>query len=365
MRRAHFLAFKDLLVARGELYEKCRALISVNLNELFYTSGLAVEVPHKREWWLGQLLRLYNDDLSRVLVAAWRRMMPNPLATYMLAWKEALRENESMRETVVLMGHEASLRDGRRYLEQGDRLQMWFRILRFKKHLRLGLPEPEFPPLKAWEEWLDKRKAWYLTKEKAKKQGEGVLQLRIFRRMEIYLQLRRKKHHNAKLAHRQANQTIVQPAFHTWSEVMKHALADRCHLHLRCLLWHQAAVELKRYRNSVVRYQTYVGHARTLEAIEAWQVYIHRRRVHKLAGMKKLVEQPQKALFAIYCLQNDDSMRVYMECFKRWSSFSRRRVLYERFVAGHASGMGKRLLQHCFDKIKDAAKQYKESDTYR
>ena len=119
LRRSHFLALKDLMQARGELYEKCRRLISINLNELFYTSGLAAEVPHKREWWLGQLLRLYNDDVSRVLVAAWRRLMPNPLATYMLVWQERCRENETLRETVQYMGYQQHLRDGRRYLVEG------------------------------------------------------------------------------------------------------------------------------------------------------------------------------------------------------------------------------------------------------
>ena len=53
---------------------------------------------------------------------------------------------------------------------------MWFRILRFKKHLRLGLKEPTFPKLVAWDNWLEKRKSWYLAKDKAKKQGEACSQ---------------------------------------------------------------------------------------------------------------------------------------------------------------------------------------------
>jgi len=91
---------------------------------------------------------------------------------------------------------------------------------------------------------------------------------------------------------------------------------------------------------------------------------MQRRRVHNLAGLDKLCAQPVKALFAIYCLTDNDDMRVYLECFKRWSSMARRRVLYEKFLAQHVGVMHHTLLKHSFDKIKDAARQYKECNTY-
>ena len=56
---------------------------------------------------------------------------------------------------------------------------------------------------------------------------QTVLALRIFRRMEMYLHMRRRKHHHKRLAHRQANRTLVQPRFQEWVTVMQHALADR------------------------------------------------------------------------------------------------------------------------------------------
>ena len=84
----HFHGWRDLMASRNELIEKARKILSVHLNEFFYLSGIASEVPKKKEWWLGQLLKLYNDDFSAVIVAAWRRLMPNQMVPYWHQWKQ-------------------------------------------------------------------------------------------------------------------------------------------------------------------------------------------------------------------------------------------------------------------------------------
>ena len=292
--------------------------------------------------------------------------MPDEKNCYWQHWKQRVKENESMKYTVEAMGYSNALRTGKRYLIDGAKLQMWFRILRYKKCLREGKPEPTFcgPPVKEWDEWLSHKQDWLQVKTVAKSKGRRSIKRKIYGRWYMYLLKRRKKHKDEKKAYRQRNLCIIQPAFYDWSEITRNAMADRMHLHLRCSIWHQAAIRLKTYRNTVGRYQAYLEHARTLWALENWQVYMQRRRVHNLAGLDKLCAQPVKALFAIYCLTDNDDMRVYLECFKRWSSMARRRVLYEKFLAQHVGVMHHTLLKHSFDKIKDAARQYKECNTY-
>ena len=229
-------------------------------------------------------------------------------------------------------------------------LRLWRRVCRFQKFLRNGgegIPDfKDLPQMDEWDKWLANYERWQIIYFKADTLAPLVLMRRYLVRMQLFVQNKHEDRQKERDAIKHYRDQLCSRCLLMWKIEAKNRGRNMRKLRkimYMWLAWSKRESELKRRERLI---STRI-HDRTLgDVLMQWR---WRRNAHAMVvstGVHFLLQSSAKynLLYAIFHWKGDKPHCVMMRCWRQWTKFASRRVLWNRYLFQYRRRVARNLL---------------------